>query len=124
MKVIFVDVENDLIEILIEMFKLFDKVIFLVGFGGNMGVDKIIIVDLDGVVKLMIVSKEVNIKYYVMVLIYDLRCQVFDDSGDLKLYIIVKYYVDDYLRCLGLNYIILYLGVFINVVGFGKIEVV
>lgn len=74
MKVIFVDVENDLIEILIEMFKLFDKVIFLVGFGGNMGVDKIIIVDLDGVVKLMIVSKEVNIKYYVMVLIYDLRC--------------------------------------------------
>lgn len=85
--------------------------------------DKIIIVDLDGVVKIIKVSKEVGIKYYVMVLIYDFRCEVFDVSGDLKLYIIVKYYVDDYLRILDFNYIIVYLGLFIDDVGIGKIEV-
>lgn len=66
---VFVSLEGIVYEIK-EVMKGCDVVIFSVGLGGNIGYDKIFLIDLDGVVKVMEVVEDLGIKWFVMVSVF------------------------------------------------------
>lgn len=65
-EVVFVNLEGSFEEIVVVV-KGCDVIIFIVGLGGSIGYDKMLLVDLDGVVKVMEVVDIVGIKWFVMV---------------------------------------------------------
>ena len=111
---VYVDVEKQSIDVLEEVFKDYNQILFSVGSGGQTGDDMTIIVDLDGAVKAIKASERLDNVHFVMVSTYDSRREAFDSVPDLKPYTIAKHYADDYLRRSDLKYTIVHPGALLD----------
>lgn len=114
------DLEYDGIDDIKKKIENADKVVFTAGSGGHTGADQTIIIDLDGAVKSIEVSKLAQIKHFVMVSSFDTRRSAFE--GDLKPYTIAKHYADNYLRESGVPYTIVHPGALTNDDASDKVE--
>lgn len=93
-----------------------DVVVFIVGLGGSIGVDKIFMIDFWVVCNVVNYVKVVGIFKFVMVSFIGV------DDFDvvelvIKLYLVVKYMVDEYLINSGLYYVIFWFGILLNELG-------
>ncbi|SIQ66394.1 SDR family oxidoreductase [Maribacter ulvicola] len=93
-----------------------DKVIFAAGSGGK----KVIEVDQEGAKNLIDVSKQANIKKFVM--LSSMGADNPDKASDLKEYLKAKHNADEYLKSTNLMYAIVRPGSLTNDTGTGKIE--
>ena len=121
-----IDVANDPIDDMADIFKDYDKVLFSIGAGGKGGAETTIKVDLDGAVKTMEASKKAGIKQYYMVSTWDSsRVAVENPDDPIKTYTIAKHYADLYLKNnSGLTYTIIHPSTLNDDPGQGSIEVV
>lgn len=120
-----IDVVNDSIEEMAEIFKGYDKILFSIGAGGKGGAENTVRVDLDGAIKTMDAAKIAGIDQYYMVSTWDSSRESVDNPDDpIKIYTICKHYADIYLKNnSGLTYTIVHPSSLNDEEGKGKIEV-
>lgn len=120
-----IDVVNDSIEEMAEIFRGYDKILFSIGAGGKGGAENTVRVDLDGAIKTMDAAKMAGINQYYMVSTWDSSREAVDNPDDpIKIYTICKHYADIYLKNnSGLTYTIVHPSSLNDEKGKGKIEV-
>ncbi|WP_296112006.1 NAD(P)H-binding protein [uncultured Anaerococcus sp.] len=120
-----IDVVNDSIDDMADIFKGYDKVLFSVGAGGKGGAETTVKVDLDGAVKTMKAAKKAGISQYYMVSTWDSsRTAVKNPEDPIKTYTICKHYADLYLKeNSGLSYTIIHPSTLNDGGGEGRIEI-
>lgn len=120
-----IDVVNDSIEEMAEIFRGYDKILFSIGAGGKGGAENTVRVDLDGAIKTMDAAKMAGIDQYFMVSTWDSSREAVDNPDDpIKIYTICKHYADIYLKNnSGLTYTIIHPSSLNDEEGKGKIEV-
>lgn len=101
------DLEDDLSDLFNRTLKI-DKVIFAAGSGGK----NVIGVDQEGAMKLVDVSKNSDVKKFVM--LSSMGADNPESVTELKEYLIAKGKADDYLKISGLNYTIVRPGTLTN----------
>ena len=101
------DLEDDLSDLFSKTSKI-DKVIFAAGSGGK----NVIGVDQEGAMKLVDVSKNSDVKKFVM--LSSMGADNPESVSELKDYLIAKGKADDYLKSSGLNYTIVRPGTLTN----------
>tara|TARA_Y100000780_G_scaffold225551_1_gene238244 strand:+ start:35067 stop:35687 length:621 start_codon:yes stop_codon:yes gene_type:complete len=94
-------------EILQDIIRNFDAVVFTAGSGGNTGAEKTLEIDLDAAVKCMEAAEESDVKKFVLVSAAYADEREFWDRTALKPYYIAKHYADLALKNSSLNYSIL-----------------
>ena len=95
------DIVNNSIEEFAAAMSDVDAVVFSAGAGGS-GLDKTIMIDLDGAVKIMTAAEKAKVKRFVMVSTFrvgreEITRQIQEDSS-LKIYTIAKNYADEWLK--------------------------
>ncbi|NSL26046.1 SDR family oxidoreductase [Lactococcus petauri] len=98
---IILDIVNNSIEEFAAAMSDVDAVVFSAGAGGS-GLDKTIMIDLDGAVKIMTAAEKAKVKRFVMVSTFrvgreEITRQIQEDSS-LKIYTIAKNYADEWLK--------------------------
>jgi uncharacterized protein YbjT (DUF2867 family) len=99
-----------------------DAVVFAAGSGGHTGLDKTLLVDLDGAVKTVEASEKAGIDRFIMVSALQAHKRE-NWSEAIKPYYAAKHYADRALLKSSLNYTIIRPGGLLNEPGTGKIEV-
>lgn len=97
--------------------------VFIVGFGVDIGEEKIELVDKKGVVKVINEVKFRGIDWFVMVSVFGVDFELKEWLDFMKYYYEAKVVVDNYFIFFGLNYIIFKLGCLINDSGEGKVDI-
>lgn len=100
-----------------------DAVIFSAGSGPKTGLDKTLLIDLDGAVKSMEAAEKVGTNRYVMVSGFKAYDRESWKESPIKPYMAAKYYADRILKASKLNYTILGPGLLVNEPGTGKIAI-
>ena len=100
-----------------------DVVLFSAGAGGS-GLDKTILVDLDGAIKAMTAAEQANIKRFVMVSTFRTGREAMSQENDLQIYTIAKNYADEWLKNrTKLDWTIVHPGILVDTPGTGKVKV-
>lgn len=104
-----------------------EAIVFSAGAGGS-GLDKTVMVDLDGAVKIMTAAEQANVKRFVMVSTFRTgRKQIakgIENDWPLKIYTIAKNYADEWLKNrTELDWTIIHPGTLTDEKGSGKIKV-
>lgn len=98
-----------------------DAVVFAAGSGGGTGIDKTVMIDLDGAVKVMEAAEDMNIKRFIMISAF--QADVRDNwNEDMKPYYAAKHYADKFLLSSDLNYTIVRPGMLENEPAIGKVS--
>lgn len=121
------DIVHNSIEAFAEAMKDTDAVIFSAGAGGK-GLDKTVMIDLDGAVKVMTAAEQAGVKRFVMVSTFrtgrEEITREIEEDFDLKVYTIAKHYADDWLKNrTQLDWTIIHPGILSNNAGTGNIKV-
>jgi uncharacterized protein YbjT (DUF2867 family) len=99
-----------------------DAVVFAAGSGGHTGLDKTLLVDLDGAVKTVEAAEQAGVDRFIMV--SALQANNRENWADvIKPYYVAKHYADRALLQSSLNYTIIRPGGLLNEPGTGKIEI-
>lgn len=120
------DIVNNSIEEFAAAMADVDAVIFSAGAGGA-GLDKTVMIDLDGAVKIMTAAEQAKVKRFVMVSTFrvgreEISRQIKEDSS-LKIYTIAKNYADEWLKSrTELDWTIIHPGMLTNDPAIGKID--
>lgn len=121
------DVVYNSIEEFAEAMSDVDAVVFSAGAGGS-GLDKTVMIDLDGAIKIMTAAEQANVKRFVMVSTFrtgreEIAKEIEEDHA-LKIYTIAKNYADEWLKHrTGLDWTIVHPGILTDGEGTGKIKV-
>ncbi|MBM7648664.1 uncharacterized protein YbjT (DUF2867 family) [Bacillus ectoiniformans] len=108
------------VEQLAEAAKGCDAIIFTAGSGGHTGLDKTLLIDLDGAVKTIEAAEQAGIKRFVMV--SALGAHNRDNWNEaIRPYYAAKHYADRMLEASGLTYTIVRPGGLLNEPGTGKV---
>lgn len=98
-----------------------DAVVFSAGSGGDTGVEKTLLIDLDGAVKVMEAAKNMGVARFILVSAFGA-----DDrsrwGNKIRPFYVAKHYADKELERSGLNYTILRPGVLLDEEGKGKVK--
>lgn len=122
-KTVLLDLVKDPIEKLAAAMKEVDTVIFSAGAGGS-GLDKTILVDLDGAIKAMTAAEQAGIKRFIMVSTFRTGREAMAMENDLQIYTIAKNYADEWLKNrTQLDWTIVHPGILIDTPGTGQIKV-
>ncbi|MCM3616502.1 SDR family oxidoreductase [Sutcliffiella horikoshii] len=99
-----------------------DAVVFTAGSGGSTGLDKTLLIDLDGAAKTVEAAEKAGISRYVMVSAFQA-----DDrenwNDEIRPYYVAKHYADKMLMASGLDYTIVRPGGLLNESGSGKVKI-
>jgi uncharacterized protein YbjT (DUF2867 family) len=107
---------------LVKAFSGSDAVVFSAGSGGSTGLDKTLLIDLDGAAKTVEAAEKAGISRYVMVSAYQAHNR--DNwNEELRPYYVAKHYADKVLMGSGLDYTIVRPGGLLNESGTGKVEI-
>lgn len=123
---VLLDIVNNSIEEFADAMKDVDAVVFSAGAGGK-GLDKTIMIDLDGAIKIMTAAEIAGVKRFVMVSTFKTgRKEITRDikeNSSLTVYTIAKNYADEWLKHrTNLDWTIIHPGSLTNEVGTGKIK--
>lgn len=99
-----------------------DAIVFAAGSGGHTGLDKTLLVDLDGAVKTLEAAEQAGIDRFIMVSALQAHRRE-NWSEFIKPYYVAKHYADRALLQSSLNYTIIRPGGLLNEPGTGKIEI-
>lgn len=111
---------EDRVEALAEAMAGCDAIVFAAGSGGSTGLDKTLLIDLDGAVKTMEAAEKAGVKRYVMV--SAMQAHNRDNwAEEMKPYYAAKHYADRMLESTGLQYTIVRPGGLTNDPGTGSI---
>ncbi|WP_079509056.1 SDR family oxidoreductase [Mesobacillus jeotgali] len=99
-----------------------DAVVFAAGSGGQTGLDKTLLVDLDGAVKTVEAAEQAGIDRFIMISALQAHNRE-NWSETIKPYYVAKHYADRALLQSSLNYTIIRPGGLLNEQGTGKIMV-
>jgi uncharacterized protein YbjT (DUF2867 family) len=99
-----------------------DAIVFAAGSGGHTGLDKTLLVDLDGAVKTLEAAEQAGIDRFIMVSALQAHRRE-NWSEVIKPYYVAKHYADRALLQSSLNYTIIRPGGLLNEPGTGKIEI-
>lgn len=113
------DLEGTVDELALAM-KGSDAIVFTAGSGGDTGLDKTLLIDLDGAVKTMEAAEQAGILRYIMVSALHAEDRT-RWSDQIKPYYAAKHYADKQLEESSLQYTILRPGGLLNEPGRGKI---
>ncbi|GAA3014862.1 NAD(P)-binding oxidoreductase [Tetragenococcus solitarius] len=121
------DIVYNSIEDFVQAMQDVDAVVFSAGAGGS-GLDKTVMVDLDGAIKVMTAAEKANVKRFVMVSTFRTgRKQIakgIENDWPLKIYTIAKNYADEWLKNrTDLDWTIIHPGTLTDEKGSGKIKV-
>ena len=128
------DIETQVLDIIYNSIEDFaeamsdvDAVVFSAGAGGS-GLDKTVMVDLDGAIKIMTAAQQANVKRFVMVSTFRTgRKQIakgIENDAPLKIYTIAKNYADEWLKNrTELDWTIIHPGTLTDEEGNGKVQV-
>jgi uncharacterized protein YbjT (DUF2867 family) len=108
------------VEELAETVKGCDAVVFSAGSGGHTGLDKTLLIDLDGAVKMMEAAENAGVQRFVMVSALQAHNRE-NWNEQIKPYYVAKHYADRMLVQSGLNYTIIRPGGLLNKPGTGKV---
>jgi len=112
---------EDRVDVLVEAIKGSDAIVFAAGSGGSTGLDKTLLIDLDGAVKTMEAAEKAGVKRYVIV--SAMQAHNRDNwSEAIKPYYAAKHYADRMLETTGLDYTIVRPGGLKNDPGTGRIS--
>lgn len=115
-------VENSIDE-LAEAMKGVDAVVFSAGAGGR-GVDKTVLIDLDGAIKAMTAAEQAGVKRFVMVSTFRTGREEMAKENDLQIYTIAKNYADEWLKNrTELDWTIVHPGMLVDTPGSNQIKV-
>jgi len=112
---------EDRVDVLVEAIKGSDAIVFAAGSGGTTGLDKTLLIDLDGAVKTMEAAEKAGVKRYVMVSAMQAHNRE-NWSEAIKPYYAAKHYADRMLETTGLDYTIVRPGGLKNDPGTGRIS--
>jgi uncharacterized protein YbjT (DUF2867 family) len=110
------------VEELSENVKGCDAVVFSAGSGGHTGLDKTLLIDLDGAVKIMEAAERAGVGRFIMVSALQAHNRE-NWNEQIKPYYVAKHYADRMLVQSGLNYTIIRPGGLLNEPGTGKVTV-
>ncbi|ALC91458.1 sugar epimerase [Bacillus sp. FJAT-18017] len=99
-----------------------DAVVFSAGSGGHTGLDKTLLIDLDGAVKMMEAAERAGVGRFIMVSALQAHNRE-NWNEQIKPYYVAKHYADRMLVQSGLNYTIIRPGGLLNEPGTGKVTV-
>ncbi|MDN6639220.1 MAG: SDR family oxidoreductase [Tetragenococcus sp.] len=121
------DIVHNSIEEFAEAMSDVEAVVFSAGAGGS-GLDKTVMVDLDGAIKIMTAAEKANVQRFVMVSTFRTgRKQIakgIENDWPLKIYTIAKNYADEWLKNRsGLDWTIIHPGTLTDGKGTGKVKV-
>ncbi len=122
---IVLDIVNNSIEEFAAAMSDVDAVVFSAGAGGS-GLDKTIMIDLDGAVKIMTAAEKANVKRFIMISTFrvgreEITRQIQEDSS-LKIYTIAKNYADEWLKTrTNLDWTIIHPGMLTDKESTGKV---
>lgn len=108
------------VEELAEAMKGSDAIVFTAGSGGSTGLDKTLLIDLDGAVKTMEAAEQAGISRYIMVSALYAEDRT-SWPEQIKPYYVAKHYADKQLERSSLQYTILRPGGLLNEPGRGKV---
>ncbi|WP_043932410.1 SDR family oxidoreductase [Bacillus sp. EB01] len=108
------------VEELGETVKGCDAVVFSAGSGGHTGLDKTLLIDLDGAVKMMEAAERAGVGRFIMVSALQAHNRE-NWNEQIKPYYVAKHYADRMLVQSGLNYTIIRPGGLLNEPGTGKV---
>ena len=113
---------EDSVETIAKAIEGADMICFTAGSGGSTGLDKTLLIDLDGAVKVVEAAEKVGVKRFIM--ISALQANNRDNWNDeIKPYYVAKHYADRMLENSTLTYTIIRPGGLLNESGNGKIRV-
>lgn len=115
------DLEGSVDE-LAEAIKGCDAVVFTAGSGGHTGLDKTLLIDLDGAVKTIEAAEKIGIDRFIMVSAHQAHERE-NWSEQIKPYYVAKHYADRMLKQSDLNYTIIRPGGLLNTDATGKISI-
>ncbi|CAG9619950.1 SDR family oxidoreductase [Sutcliffiella rhizosphaerae] len=107
---------------LVEAFKGSEAIVFTAGSGGSTGLDKTLLIDLDGAVKTIEAAEHIGVKRYVMVSALQANNRE-KWNKDIRPYYVAKHYADEMLIASDLDYTIVRPGGLLNESGTGKVKV-
>jgi uncharacterized protein YbjT (DUF2867 family) len=99
-----------------------DAIVFAAGSGGHTGLDKTLLIDLDGAVKTVEAAEQAGIERFIMVSALQAHNRE-NWSEAIKPYYAAKHYADRALLQSRLNYTIIRPGGLLNKPGTGKVEI-
>ena len=99
-----------------------DMICFTAGSGGSTGLDKTLLIDLDGAVKVIEAAEKVGAKRFILVSALQANNRE-NWSEEIKPYYVAKHYADRMLENSTLTYTIIRPGGLLNESGNGKIQV-
>lgn len=98
-----------------------DAIIFTAGSGGSTGLDKTLLIDLDGAVKVMEAAENTQVKRFILV--SALQAHNRDNwNEEIRPYYVAKHYADKMLESSSLDYTIVRPGGLMNEPGTGTIQ--
>lgn len=118
--VVIADLEGSVDELAAAM-KGTDAIIFTAGSGGSTGLDKTLLIDLDGAVKTMEAAEQVGIDRYIIVSAHQAHHRE-NWNEQIRPYYVAKHYADRMLKTTRLNYTIVRPGGLLNDPGTGKVS--
>lgn len=120
---ILLDLVKNSVDELAEAMKDVDAVVFSAGAGGS-GLDKTILIDLDGAVKAMTAAEQAGVKRFVMVSTFRTGREAMAQENDLQIYTIAKNYADEWLKNrTELDWTIVHPGILVDTPGTNQIKV-
>ncbi|MCG1020407.1 SDR family oxidoreductase [Sutcliffiella horikoshii] len=110
------------VDALVKAFSGSDAVVFSAGSGGSTGLDKTLLIDLDGAAKTVEAAEKAGISRYVMVSAFQADNRE-NWNDELRPYYVAKHYADKVLMASGLDYTIVRPGGLLNESGTGKVKI-
>lgn len=98
-----------------------DAIIFAAGSGGSTGLDKTLLIDLDGAVKVMEAAENSNVNRFILVSALQAHNRE-NWNEELRPYYVAKHYADKMLEASSLDYTIVRPGGLLNEPGTGTIQ--
>ncbi len=124
---VLLDIVYDSIEDFATAMRDVDAVVFSAGAAGS-GLDKTVMIDFDGAIKIMTAAEMANVQRFIMVSTFqtgrDVIAKQIKEDASLKIYTIAKHYADDWLKNrTNLDWTIIHPGILTNAAGSGMIKV-
>lgn len=120
---VLLDLVKNSVDELADAMKNVDAVIFSAGAGGS-GLDKTILIDLDGAIKAMTAAEQAGVKRFVMVSTFRTGREAMSQEQDLQIYTIAKNYADEWLKNrTDLDWTIVHPGILVDEPGTNQIKV-
>lgn len=113
---------EDTVDTIAEALAGVDAVIFTAGSGGKTGLDKTLLIDLDGAVKTIEATEKLGIERYIMVSAFQANHRA-SWNNQMRPYYVAKHYADRLLKRSQLNYTIIRPGGLTNDPGTGEIKI-